>query len=178
MTKAKARAVDKPAASGKTTTAVPSGDGESRTPGIDVEGDRLAVAKGRVDLARVGHLEVRQGAVGRADAEDVAVTQGAIGLARGERVSVELGAIGLAVASEAHVTQGVVRSIIGRDVHIEQGAVQTVVADHVSFARSTPVLVVIARRVDGEVRALLDWRGAIAFGAAFGAVFGLLRRRR
>jgi hypothetical protein len=36
----------------------------------------------------------------------------------------------------------------------------------------------IAGRVEGNVRTLLDWRGAIAFGAAFGLVAGLVRRRR
>jgi hypothetical protein len=35
-----------------------------------------------------------------------------------------------------------------------------------------------ARRVVGDVRVLLDWRGAIAFGAAAGFVMGLMRRGR
>jgi hypothetical protein len=35
--------------------------------------------------------------------------------------------------------------------------------------------VLIAQRVDGDVRALLDWRGAIALGAAFGLVAGIVR---
>jgi hypothetical protein len=35
----------------------------------------------------------------------------------------------------------------------------------------------IARRVTGDVRVLLDWRGALAFGAIAGLVVGLLRRR-
>jgi len=37
--------------------------------------------------------------------------------------------------------------------------------------------VLIARRVDGNVRTLLDWRGALAFGAAFGVVSSILRGR-
>jgi hypothetical protein len=36
----------------------------------------------------------------------------------------------------------------------------------------------IARHVEGDVRTLLDWRGAIAFGAAFGVVVSFFRRRR
>jgi hypothetical protein len=39
----------------------------------------------------------------------------------------------------------------------------------------------IARRVEGNVRTVLDWRGAVAFGAAFGVVVSLFRglgRRR
>ena len=37
------------------------------------------------------------------------------------------------------------------------------------------MLVLIAQRVEGDVRTLLDWRGALAFGAAFGLVAGLAR---
>jgi hypothetical protein len=37
--------------------------------------------------------------------------------------------------------------------------------------------VLIAGRVDGTVRPILDWRGALAFGVAFAVVSGILRRR-
>jgi hypothetical protein len=30
--------------------------------------------------------------------------------------------------------------------------------------------------VEGEIRTLLDWRGALALGAALGLVLGLVRR--
>jgi hypothetical protein len=36
----------------------------------------------------------------------------------------------------------------------------------------------IAAKVEGNVRTVLDWRGALAFGAAFGLIVGLVRRRR
>ena len=52
------------------------------------------------------------------------------------------------------------------------------IANEVHAERTTGVLVLLARRVDGDVRTLLDWRGALAFGAAFGIVSALLRRRR
>ena len=32
------------------------------------------------------------------------------------------------------------------------------------------VMFLVARRVSGEMRVLLDWRGALAFGAAAGVV--------
>jgi hypothetical protein len=44
--------------------------------------------------------------------------------------------------------------------------------------RPSGVLFLIARKVDGNVKAVLDWRGALAFGAAFGVVASLFRRRR
>ena len=33
----------------------------------------------------------------------------------------------------------------------------------------------VARRVSGDVRVLFDWRGALAFGAVAGIVFGILQ---
>jgi hypothetical protein len=39
-------------------------------------------------------------------------------------------------------------------------------------------MVLIARRVSGDVRVLVDWRGAIAFGAVAGIIGGVLARAR
>jgi hypothetical protein len=68
--------------------------------------------------------------------------------------------------------------VVAREVELEQAFVQTVVAGNVEIEEQTMVLVLIAGRVQGSVRTLLDWRGALAFGAAFGLIFGLLRGRR
>ena len=42
----------------------------------------------------------------------------------------------------------------------------------------TAVMFLVARKVAGDVRVLLDWRGALAFGAAAGLVIALVRRAR
>jgi hypothetical protein len=101
-----------------------------------------------------------------------------VGLARGERVSVELGGIGAAFGGEVRITQGAAYSVLAREVRLEQTIVRTVIANDVKVDRTAGVLVLLARRVDGDVRTVLDWRGAIAFGIAFGLVNVLLRRRR
>jgi hypothetical protein len=103
---------------------------------------------------------------------------GAVGLARGERVSAELGSIGVAIAGEVSVTQSFVRSVVARDVHIRQGGAGAVVAANVTLEKQTGTLVLIARRVEGDVRTVLDWRGALAAGAALGIAIGLLSRRK
>jgi hypothetical protein len=51
-----------------------------------------------------------------------------------------------------------------------------VVAADVTTGGPTFVGVLLARRVIGDVKVLLDWRGALAFGAAAGLVAGLVRR--
>jgi len=52
------------------------------------------------------------------------------------------------------------------------------VANNVQSTKTTGVLFLVARKVEGDVRTLLDWRGAIAFGTALGVVVSLLRGRR
>jgi len=123
-------------------------------------------------------VDVSRGGIGRVRAVDVAVSQGGIGLAQGERVSVEMGGIGAALGGEVRVTQGAVNAIVARDVRIEQAGVRTMIANNIHVERTTGVLVMIARHVEGDVRTLLDWRGAVAFGAAFGLVVSLFSRRR
>jgi hypothetical protein len=123
-------------------------------------------------------VEVHQGAIGRVDATDVRVNQGAIGLARADRVSVLMGGVGAAMGREVSVSQGGAGSILTQSATIDQAIVRTLVAQEVEFRKPSAVLVLIAQRVSGDVRVLLDWRAALAFGAAFGVVAGLLGRGR
>ena len=98
------------------------------------------------------------------------VQWGGIGAARAERVGVEFGSIGAALAGEVSVSQGIAGSIVAREVVVEQALARTVIAQNVRFTRPSAVLVVIAAKVEGEVRPLLDWRGALAAGAVLGLV--------
>ena len=88
-----------------------------------------------------------------------------------------MGGIGIGLAGEARVTQGFARSILAREVRIEQGVVGTLIAGRATFERTTGVLLLVAGRVEGPVKAMFDWRGALAFGAGFGLLWGILRRR-
>ncbi len=117
-------------------------------------------------------------AICRLDAGEVAASRSAVGVALADRISVELGALGGAAADEAHVSQAVVGRLLGGSVETEQTLIGTLVARSVTFRRASGSLVLIAGRVEGEVRTVLDWRGALAAGAAMGLVLGLLRRRR
>ena len=139
--------------------------------------ESLTIRQGGLEEANARTIDISQGGIGRATADDIAISQGGIGFARGDRVSVEMGGIGAAIGGEVRLTQGVAGTILARDVRVEQAGVRTILANHVHIERTTGVLFLIARRVDGNVRAVLDWRGALAFGAAFGVVVSLFRRR-
>ena len=121
------------------------------------------------------------GGIGALEAEEVLVQWGGIGAARADRIGVEFGSVGAALAGELHVTQGFAGNVVARDATLEQGIVRTLIAQRVTVTRPTGVLVMIAARVEGEVRPVLDWRGALAAGLAFGlvsAVAKALRERR
>ena len=120
-------------------------------------------------------VELRLSAVGMVDAGDVHFAQGALGAARANNVSVDQGALGAALADRVEVSRGYARSILARQVQLDRAAARIVVAADVKADRSA-VMFLVARRVSGDVRVLLDWRGALAFGAVAGLVLGLLRR--
>ena len=137
----------------------------------------VQINQGGADSVSADAVHVTQGGITTVNAQKVEVRQGGIALARADRVSVEMGGLGFAFAREAHLSQGAARSLIAQDVRIDQGLVGTALAGRVTFERPSGVLVLIAGRVEGPVKTLLDWRGALAFGAAFGLLVGLVRRR-
>jgi hypothetical protein len=68
-----------------------------------------------------------------------------------------------------------VQGVIARDVFLEQAGARTVVANRVTMGRQSGAFLILARSVEGDVRSLFDWRGALAFGAAFALVSAFLR---
>ena len=137
------------------------------------------MSQGGIGTAVATTLDVRQGGIGQASATDIAVSQGGIALARGGRVSLELGAIGAAIGDEVRVTQSAANFAVARgDVTVDQSLVSTLIGYRVTIRQPSAVLLLVAGRVEGSVRPLLDWRGGLAAGAAAGLVLGLLRLAR
>ena len=144
-----------------------------------VEATTVTVSQGGIGSANARTIDVRQGGIGNASATDIAVSGGSIGLARGERVSLEMGAVAAAIGDDVRVTQSMSSFVVGRgEVTVDQSLVGTLVGDKVTIRQPSAVLLLIARQVDGTVRPLLDWRGALAAGAVAGVVIGLLQRAR
>ena len=144
----------------------------------DVTVQSLSIRQGGVNNASADSIDIRQGGITRAEARDISVVQGGIAIARGERISVAMGGVGLAIGGDVDVSRGFARTVIARDVRIEQAGARTVFANKATFDKSSGALVVFAAKAEGDVRTLLDWRGALAFGAAFGILVGLVRRVR
>lgn len=184
VVRATARTSRKSSAAANRPEGAPATDGAVTATGTlavtpaDVSAETVVIRQAGAQAVNATNVDLVQGGIGRARATDIAVSQGGIGAARGDRVSVEIGAIGVAMGGEVRLTQGAAGAVLAREARVEQAVVRTLVANEVTVERTTGVLVLIARRVEGDVRTVLDWRGALAFGAAFGALVGLLRRRK
>jgi hypothetical protein len=155
----------------------PSSSPNPGTSGATGSGPGIAEDGASLEAERV---DVRMSAVGRVEADQVSVGNGAVGAVRADVLSVHRGMVGAAMADTVEVSQGYARSIMARQVSLDRAAAQVVVAADVQV-RQSAAMILIARRVNGDLRVLLDWRGGLAFGAAAGLVFGIvsrLRRRR
>jgi hypothetical protein len=135
----------------------------------------LRVERGGIGDATADNVEVRLGGIGALQAEDVFVQWGGIGATRADTASVEFGSIGAALAGDARISQGYAGIIVAREATAEQAIVRTMIAQRVTINRPSAVLVLIAQRVDGSVRPLLDWRGALAAGLGVAGVATLVR---
>ncbi len=135
---------------------------------------------GSIDRLEVDLLEFERGAIGGVRAGDVAARQAIVGGIAAGHASVEMGLVNGIAARDVTVQQGAVRGVLAQHVHVEQAVVRSVVANRVTAGPTTGILVAVARRIDGEAKILLDWRGGLAFGAALGAFIALiaLARRR
>ena len=88
-------------------------------------------------------------------------------------------AVGAAIGDDVRVTQSTSGFVAARgEATVDQSLVGTLIGDRVTIRQPSAVFLLIARQVDGTVRPLLDWRGALAAGAVVGAVIGLFRLRR
>jgi hypothetical protein len=112
-------------------------------------------------------------------AERVEISQGGAGSIEATTVSLQQGGAARVRAHEMSVAQGGVVAARTDSLRLEAGSSgMAVVADEATIEPGASVFVLIARRANGEVRPVLDWRSAAAFGLAAGLVLRLFRRRR
>jgi hypothetical protein len=164
-----------PAAADPAAAGMPASPGETPAAPDTAPVDVVRIERGGIGEATAGAVDVHMGGIGALTAEDVFVEWGGVGAARADKLGIEFGGIGAAMTGELRVTQGWASSVIAREATLEQAFARTVIAQHVDVRRPSAVLFLIAQRVEGDVRTLVDWRGALAFGAAFGLVAGLAR---
>jgi hypothetical protein len=107
----------------------------------------------------------------------VALAEAQASHVRADRVESNQSAIGQVVAHEVHSEQGAMGLVRARSVVSSEGATGAIAADHVETHGGFAV-VMLARRVSGDVTVLLDWRALFAAVGALIVIGRLLRGRR
>jgi hypothetical protein len=139
----------------------------ARAPGAVAEADGLAHDPRREAGMRLARRADVRG-------EDVALTATLAQQVSGEVVALDRSAAGLAVARELELRRSASLAALGAKLDVQRSAGQWLIGGVVR-ARRVFAVVLIAARVDGNVRCLFDTRGAFAFGAGVALVSGLLR---
>jgi hypothetical protein len=103
---------------------------------------------------------------------------GGIAIARAARISTDRSGVAIALSGESNIQRSFVRNILARDVRLDQSVAWSVFGGRITFERQSLAGIVIAQRVDGNIRPLLDWRGALVLGAVAGVVTAIARRGR
>jgi hypothetical protein len=137
----------------------------------------VRINEGGITTAIADAIDIQQGGIVRATATDIAVTNGGIVLAQGATVSLDRGFAVGAIGRDTRLVQSAANVVGGLDATIDQSLVMSLVANEVTLRQPSAVGVLIAARVDGDVRPMLDWRGALVFGAVFAIISRLLRTR-
>lgn len=145
-----------------------------------IEGEFVNIKQSTVRAVEGGHIELQQVGALSIDGERVEVTQGASAILRGndihlnqsisavtagENVSINFSFSPMSLSKEqTTVTRSAVGFMAAKDIRSE----------------NTSALLVVGNKIEGNVTTLLDWRSALAAGAVFGGILGLLSlfRRR
>jgi len=150
-----------------------------------ISADVVNVTQSSAESVEAEEVHLRQSAAQTIDADTVDMTWSAAQVVEAETVNMDQSAVLSIRAESANLGQGASAGVImGQEVSLENSAAVAVIGQHQVNASGVRTVLLIAREVSGDVRALLDPRGALFFGLGIGGVLGLLsllrpfRRRR
>jgi hypothetical protein len=144
----------------------------------EAEAGSISLHQGGMSIANAETIDITQGGIGRARAGSITVNQGGVGIAQADNVSLERGMIGAAFGQETRLVQSMSNVVMGGETTVDQSLVGTLVGGSITVRQPSAIGILIAGRVEGSIRPILDWRGALAFGAAYALVVAILRRGR
>ena len=131
------------------------------------------------DLHEAGNVDIRNGGARDIDATTVSITQGGARDIEATTVTINQGGAASVRADQLNVSQGGVALARSERVTLQQGgSAFAVMADQATLEPGSSVVLLIAGSTNGDVRPVIDWRAAAAFGAGFALVLGFLRRAR
>lgn len=141
--------------------------------------DNMEHEETAADIRDAGNVDIKNGGARDIDATSVSITQGGARDIEATTVTINQGGAARIRADELSISQGGVA--LARTEHLtiqDGGNAFLVVADKAALDPETSVFLLVAGSTTGDVRPVMDWRAAAAFGAGFAFVLGLLRRLR
>lgn len=145
-----------------------------------IEAEFVTVRQSSVRAIEGGHIELQQVGALSIDGDKVDVTQGASAIVHGSDIRLNQ-SLSLITAGNNTVLDSSCSPVVLSRGHttLNRSAVGILGAQEIK-ADQTSSFLMIANRIEGEVTTLLDWRSALAAGAAIGGILGLLSllRRR
>lgn len=149
-----------------------------RPPSSD-DSDAPVLADDERDLHGAGTVDIRNGGARDIDATTVSITQGGARDIDATTVTINQGGAASIRADQLNVSQGGVAVARSEKVTLQQGgSAFAVIADEATIDPGSSVFLLLAGSTNGDVRPVIDWRAAAAFGAGLALVLGLLRRAR
>ena len=123
-----------------------------------IDADSVTMHSSAAQTIDAAAIEMHSSAAQRVVADTIRMVQSQAFSAHTETLAVEQANLGLLRATDATLADSTVFALV---------------SDRVQAANVSTVWL-IARHVEGEVKAVIDARSAVLLGAAFGGVFGLL----
>ena len=111
---------------------------------------------------RAENVTLTQGGAQNIDATTVSIMQGGAGRVSAQELTVSQGGVGLARTDDLTVNEG--------------GSAFAVMADKATLEEGSNVFLLVAGQVEGDGKAVIDWRAALAAGIGFAAALSVIRR--
>ncbi|HZY44955.1 MAG TPA: hypothetical protein VFF70_09430 [Anaerolineae bacterium] len=128
----------------------------SQSTARELEADRVELHQSAVQLIDADSIELRQSAAQMIDADTLRMQQSLTLGARTETLQAEQSVLGMVRTHEATLADSSVLALAG---------------DHIQAANVNTVFL-IGRNIEGDIKTMMDTRGALMFGLAAGGVLG------
>ncbi|MBI4685945.1 MAG: hypothetical protein HY755_12235 [Nitrospirae bacterium] len=145
-----------------------------------VEAAFVNIKQSSIRAVEGGHIELQQVGALSIDGERVESTQCAAGILKGNDVSLNQSISAVTVGDNTTLNFSFSPMVISKKDTIANKSAIGLMAGIKIKAENSASIMMIANKVEGNITTLLDWRGAVALGAVFGGILGIISlfRRR
>jgi hypothetical protein len=141
----------------------------------NINATSVILRQAAVQSAKTDHMVVRQGGIAQANTSTLEMTQGGTGFVKANNANITASNAGVVVAgADIKMDLSAARVIVaGGEVSLDQSASVVIVGNTVK-AQGSPVVFLIARKIEGNLATTFGPQESILFGAVAGLVAGVV----